>query len=317
MNNDIGTGDFYWFIGIIEDVMDPMMLGRVKVRIINDYENTVVNSDIPWAMTLGSSSSANKFGIGFTTVGMDIGTLVIGFFLDGDRKTKPMVLGTMSTVEENDTSSHSFSEYARGIAPVHKEYLDYEPKSEYAAQYPYNKVLATKSGHVIEIDDTPTSERIHIYHSSGSYIEIFPNGKMVIKSEDDSMDISMGDKAIISDSGSMNIAAFEKVEIVSENSGCTLVGKETVGIASVNGNVEIAASENIKLEAGSTITIDGPDIEITGNVVAKNNFNIKGNLVVDGDLSVKGKVKGKNADFVGSVNVTGSLKLNGKQVLTA
>ena len=34
----------------------------------------------------------------------------------------------------------------------------------YNAQYPFNHVMETESGHVLEFDDTPHSERIHIYH---------------------------------------------------------------------------------------------------------------------------------------------------------
>ena len=54
-----------------------------------------------------------------------------------------------------------------------------EPDSAFNGAYPYNKVTQTESGHIIEIDDTPGSERIHIYHKSGTYVEIDSNGSMV------------------------------------------------------------------------------------------------------------------------------------------
>lgn len=60
-----------------------------------------------------------------------------------------------------------------------------EPIKQANPQYPFNKVYQSTSGHVIEIDDTPGSERVHVYHMSGSYIEFLPDGDLVIKSQKD------------------------------------------------------------------------------------------------------------------------------------
>ena len=49
--------------------------------------------------------------------------------------------------------------------------------------YPYCNVIESLSGHVIELDDTPSNERIRVYHKSGSYIEIKPDGTIVTKSK--------------------------------------------------------------------------------------------------------------------------------------
>ena len=58
-----------------------------------------------------------------------------------------------------------------------------EPNSLSAsAKYPNSTVCETHSGHVIEIDDTTGNERIRIYHRTGSYVEIRPDGSFVQKS---------------------------------------------------------------------------------------------------------------------------------------
>jgi hypothetical protein len=54
-----------------------------------------------------------------------------------------------------------------------------EPKSPYNAQYPYNVVTQTESGHITEYDDTPGAERIHIRHRTGTYDEMQPDGSKV------------------------------------------------------------------------------------------------------------------------------------------
>ena len=64
-----------------------------------------------------------------------------------------------------------------------------EPVSSYDAVYPYNHVHVSESGHAIEIDDTPTAERLHWYHRSGSYREMGPLGNIVDKSTQDIFDV--------------------------------------------------------------------------------------------------------------------------------
>jgi hypothetical protein len=50
------------------------------------------------------------------------------------------------------------------------------PTSPYGAQYPYNHVHESESGHIIEVDDTPGSERLHWFHRSGTYTEMHSDG---------------------------------------------------------------------------------------------------------------------------------------------
>jgi hypothetical protein len=71
-----------------------------------------------------------------------------------------------------------------------------EPTTPYAAQYPYNHVQQTESGHVIELDDTPGAERVHIFHRSGSFIEMHPNGDVVYKSMRNGYSIAMADQHV-------------------------------------------------------------------------------------------------------------------------
>ena len=61
---------------------------------------------------------------------------------------------------------------------------------------PFNKVLTTERGHVIEIDDTPGAERIHVYHKSGTYTEINKDGRQVDKVVNDHFEIILGNDTI-------------------------------------------------------------------------------------------------------------------------
>ena len=73
-----------------------------------------------------------------------------------------------TVIQKKSNRAHK-SVFANGFdleEPVAKTWADFK------AKYPDNKVLETKSGHIFEIDDTPTFERIHVYHKNGSYIEM-------------------------------------------------------------------------------------------------------------------------------------------------
>jgi len=52
-------------------------------------------------------------------------------------------------------------------------------KSEHLGNHTYT----TEAGHVIEIDNTPGDCRIHVYHKSGTFIEIKEDGAMITKVE--------------------------------------------------------------------------------------------------------------------------------------
>ncbi len=71
-----------------------------------------------------------------------------------------------------------------------------EPKTDFGAQYPYNHVKETESGHIKEFDDTPGKERIHEYHRSGTFYEIHPDGSRVSKIVGNGYEIVHGNKQV-------------------------------------------------------------------------------------------------------------------------
>jgi len=215
-----------WFQGVVEDIDDPEKLGQVRVRIFGENAPGGSKNDLnvlPWAKVLMPVTSSGFAGIGQAPVGLTKGAWVIGFYM-GDKK-HPMILGSMAMAD-------TISRQASGESPVEKEYIEKlgEKKTKYDAKYPNNRTLNTVAGHVIEIDDTPGSERLHAYHKSGSYIEIFPDGSIVTKSVKDSTSVTIDDHAISVVRGDLQIVANEGKIQINADKDIDIVSKTVVNI---------------------------------------------------------------------------------------
>ena len=131
-----------------------------------------------------------------------------------------------------------------------------EPESAYRAEYPYNKVTQTESGHIIEMDDTPGSERIHVYHKAGTYVEIDSNGSMVRRIRGSSYEIidrngkiSIQGRADISINGACNIYVGNDANIeVEGDTNLTCYNDVTMQAA---GNFNISAKDNINITSAN------------------------------------------------------------------
>lgn len=177
--------DTRWFLGDVVSVDDPIQLGRLQVRIYGVHtssERLIPNDDLPWAQPLMPITEGGVNGLGINT-GIQVGARVFGIFLDGKNSQDPMVFGSLPKYEENAPGGRTTNQLARGTNTLSKSVsVAGAPSDPYAAEYPKNAVHQTSSGHVIEIDDTPSGERIHIHHKSGAFMEFHPDGSLVIKS---------------------------------------------------------------------------------------------------------------------------------------
>jgi len=181
---EVGQEGFRWFIGVVEDRDDPEKQGRVRVRIYNVHGDIVQTpkKDLPFAVTLMPGFSSSLKQVGVSATGLQIGSTVIGFFMDGNDAFMPVIFGVMP-------GKNDMSKLAVGQNSLDKQLLGPEPASAYNTQYPFNKVTQTESGHVIEVDDTPNFERLHTFHRSGTYSEVDHTGRRVNKIVGDDFEI--------------------------------------------------------------------------------------------------------------------------------
>lgn len=279
MRQYIGRDNFTWFIGVVEDRNDPAKLGRVRVRTFGYHtedKDQIPTSSLPWATPINGVDSAAISGIGTSPTGMVEGTWVVGFFIDGDRAQEPAIFGTLAgapktsaetTLGFNDPNGvypkyvdeSDLNVLARGgyISPVEDGGKISAPSTPYAAQYPYNHVRATESGHYNEFDDTPNAERIKEFHKSGTQYEVHPDGTKVTRVVKDNYTLTAGDDKL-----------------------------------HVKGSVTIYVDGDTNITVAGTTTVDTPSTNWTGNINLTGDLNITGTSTASGD-HVSAGISGK------------------------
>lgn len=135
-----------------------------------------------------------------------------------------------------------------------------EPITPYAAAYPYNKVIETESGHLLEYDDTPGAERIHFYHRSGSFIEMHTDGTVVVKTASDGYEFVLADKKIYV-SGDCHITSDKNIHVKAKQD---IVMEATNIIMKASDSIDVTAMNNISVTNGKKFSLlTGVDIDVT------------------------------------------------------
>ena len=99
-----------------------------------------------------------------------------------------------------------------GVAIANSSTTFDEPASAYAASYPKNHVMETESGHIKEYDDTSGAERIHEYHTKGTFYEIDKDGNKVTRVVGDNYEVIAGSD-FVNVKGSANLTVSETLSI--------------------------------------------------------------------------------------------------------
>lgn len=299
-----------WWHGVVEDINDPLKLGRARVRIFGLHtsdKSKIPTTSLPWAMPVNPLSGASVNGIGFSATGLVQGSWVFGFFRDDTDSQEPIMLGTLPGVPEDapdpkigfndpdgvypkedflnepDTNRLARGEGLTGtILKDKSEALEKfiptglggewsEPVSSYDAQYPKNKVIETESGHIVEFDDTPDAERIHVYHKSGTFFEIHPDGTNITKVKGNNYEIVLSDNRIlIKGENAINVDGDTKFR---------------------GSNVDIEIAQNAQIFVAGNLTT-----EVGGDYIHKTKGDAS--IVADGNLLLVGKRIDLNPDGI-------------------
>jgi hypothetical protein len=281
---------------------------QVRINGIHDDNLSVVKTaHLPWAEVMQSTAFGFSSGVGFSSI-PNIGTWVFVTLDHGNRNMPIIIgaisgksayaadtslgfnspdgvfplsdrLGEedqnrLQRVENLDKTIHklindTIDTVSKTDSKSGADVSQTEPDSlNDKSTYPDNAVIETKSGHVIEIDDTVGNERVRIYHKSGSYTEYRPDGSIVQKSVG-AIDhlINMGDVQ-------KHVQGYVK-EYLEKN-------LEQIISGGLKQSVEMDNFQHIagftKIQADGSLEIIG-DVKITGNLVSSGEVaDSQGNL---------------------------------------
>ena len=307
-----------FYRGVVEDNNDPEKLGRLRVRIFglhSDDKELLPTENLPWSEVAHSLEGGFISGIGKSYVAKQ-GTYV-WCFLDGGNEDKAVVFASCPGISQakedgafadpsalyplddrlgesdfnrlarGDKTSETPSETAlkegrvTGVSTADGSSWDEPQSTSDNAKYPFNNVTETSSGHVIQIDDTQGNERIQIFHKSGAYVELKPDGAVVIKSASDIYEIAKGNyKQNVALKSDITVNA-DKSEMIGGALNATIGKDETIEIGgqhdlTVGKSSSISVSQSALYNAGQDITIKaGTNVKMEGSAMCE----IKGAVV--------------------------------------
>lgn len=136
-----------------------------------------------------------------------------------------------------------------------------EPFPSYNAQYPFNAVLETESGHIFELDDTSANERIMLAHRTGTTTEMYPSGTKLEKIVKDNYSIIHGsDFCYIKGKAEITVENVAKIRIK---------GKTTIEI---DGDVDFKVAGDMNLSVGKSFNVKAQNM--TTDISGKNSINV-------------------------------------------
>jgi len=235
--------------GLVENISDPLKLGRVKVRVFGRHDiregtkYNIATEDLPWSQVVMPATTPAINGTGHS-VNLAIGSLVCGTFLDISAQ-EFIVMGSLPTKTEG-VEDNNVRVRAEADPNADEELGSYQPASTYAPVYPYNNVMETESGHVKEYDDTPGAERIMERHKSGTQYEIAANGAKTERIVRDNYQLVVGHDTL---------EVFGDVRII-------VSGNADIAVA---GNMNTAVGGTTNLTSTGKITMTG-DVDVTGTL---------------------------------------------------
>ena len=134
-----------------------------------------------------------------------------------------------------------------------------EPDSAYAASYPKNHVMETESGHIKEYDDTSSAERIHEYHTKGTFYEIDKDGNKSTRVVGDNYEVIAGSD-FVNIKGTANLTIDSNCNTyIKGNWNIQVDGSKT---EVVTGTVTETYKSTLDQDVSGGITVDGSTINL-------------------------------------------------------
>lgn len=227
-------------VGLVDNNKDPDEMGRVRVK-FPWLSDTDVST---WARISAPMAGNDRGFLYLPEVGDEV---LVGFEL-GDVH-RPFIVGGLWNGK--DKPPMNASQAVGGNGAVNK------------------RVLKSRSGHIVTLDDTDGSEAITIVDKTG-------NNKIVINSSNNSMEIKVDGDLSIEAKGKISLKAMQGVDMNSQTdfkiagtSGLDMSSQAQVKVSGTAG-AEISSPAQTKV-SGSMVDVSGSaTVQVTGGLIKLN-----------------------------------------------
>lgn len=317
MRNFLGQDGFIWWFGIVEDVKDPLKLGRCKVRCIGYHPPEISVEDLPWALTMHSPNTWNMYNM------PDIGDWVFGFFLDSTSNQEPAILAYVPGIPTKGSNTETYlgakprsykdtQKFIRTFASIvnYTENVDpkidlekvivWESKSDskkegahgnyilfYDKENEETVVLSSSGDHKIRLNDNKNEKYVSVYSSGGNYLKLDDTNNNVSFAHKDGANLSISNSrtSLYSNTGHIVDLNDGTNKITIKHKGGTQIVIDSAGkiIITAQDDINITSSD-ITINADNfTLNADNVDINSTGTLDLS---GASGSITTTGALNV-------------------------------
>tara|TARA_R110000851_G_scaffold78053_3_gene172193 strand:+ start:2459 stop:3433 length:975 start_codon:yes stop_codon:yes gene_type:complete len=297
------------YTGVVEDLNDPLKLGRVRARYfsIHTEKKTIGNdfgiptSDLPWSSVMMPVTSASISGIGDTPRILN-GSWVVAFFRD-ESMQDPVIIGTVPAIQSEKPSIDKGFSDPSGQYPkddfINESDLNRLARNEKIEQTIFNTKAQGREEAITKADGSTWDE------PEQSYAAIYPFNRV---SESESGHIHEIDDTPDNE----RLHTYHKAGTFSEihpdgSKVLKIVGKSYTLILdgeniyidgdsseTITGDKLIKAN-NLNINIGTSANITIPATNWEGNIL------FDGNVTVTGNINATGNIKGENVSAITEV----------------
>ena len=183
-----------------------------------------------------------------------------------------------------------------------------QPPSPYAAVYPFNHVYESESGHLIEVYDTPSKERLHWYHRAGTFTEFHPKGIRTDNTTGHRYNMVTGnqesiiggtEKKVVSNGDSFTKVGASKHTVVGQDYVVTTDGGDII-LGAPAGHIVISGQTTV-VDAKNTLMLNAPNI-VRSNAAAIDKF--KGSHTISAEGSLNYQAGSMTLGSMGAMKIT-------------
>jgi hypothetical protein len=298
VNNFAGLNGMVWWMGVVENRIDPLKLGRCQVRIFGwhtDNKQLIPSEDLPWVAPIISGNTTQ------THKTPREGDYVVGMFMDSESGQFPFYFGVMPGVPiSGPNQGAGFSDPRTseqlaqapvpfgGSASLYPNQLN-EPTT--SRLYRNEKIQET----IIAREDADLTTGVTTADGSSwsqpksSYAAVQPYNQVT---ETESGHVFEMD----------DTKGAERIHLAHRTGTFTEIHPDGTKVTKiVADNYEIIAGTNfVSISGNCNLTVNGNvTLNTTGKVIAKaSEFDLTGNLSVNGDVNVNGSIHA-SGDVVG------------------